>query len=227
MKRHRHQEFIRFLNAVDPNVPAKKAVHAIIDNYAAHKHPRVIEWLDRHPRFAFLFTPTSASWFNAVEGFFAKVTSNDSNAAYSDPSRYSKPPSTAPSPTPTKIRSPLPGRKITTKSSPPSNEGTKRQIRSTKTESAYQRSPAITIAGPAGLCGRRKAPLSPTHERGCPRSWEIPVVRISPTQCPLPRSGQRCLSAGMGAKWPEADRLLLCGQRAEADIHLDTRVVSL
>jgi transposase len=74
MKRHRHQEFIRFLNAVDANVPANKAVHAIIDNYAAHKHPKVMEWLDRHPRFAFHFTPTSASWLNAVEGFFAKLT---------------------------------------------------------------------------------------------------------------------------------------------------------
>ena len=74
MKRHRHQEFIRFLNAVDANVPAKKAVHAIIDNYAAHKHPKVMEWLDRHPRFVFHFTPTSASWLNAVEGFFAKLT---------------------------------------------------------------------------------------------------------------------------------------------------------
>jgi transposase len=74
MKRHRHQEFIRFLNAVDANVPAKKPVHVIIDNYAAHKHPKVMEWLDRHPRFTFHFTPTSASWLNAVEGFFAKLT---------------------------------------------------------------------------------------------------------------------------------------------------------
>jgi len=74
MKRHRHQEFIRFLNAVDANVPTKKAIHVIIDNYAAHKHPKVIEWLDRHPRFVFHFTPTSASWLNAVEGFFAKLT---------------------------------------------------------------------------------------------------------------------------------------------------------
>jgi transposase len=74
MKRHRHQEFIRFLNAVDANVPAKKAVHVIIDNYAAHKHPKVLEWLDRHPRFTFHFTPTSTSWLNAVEGFFAKLS---------------------------------------------------------------------------------------------------------------------------------------------------------
>jgi transposase len=74
MKRHRHQEFIRFLNAIDARVPAKKTVHVIVDNDAAHKHPNVSAWLERHPRFVFHFTPTSASWLNAVEGFFAKLT---------------------------------------------------------------------------------------------------------------------------------------------------------
>lgn len=73
MQRHRHQEFIRFLNAIDAQVPAKKSVHVILDNYAAHKHPKVRQWLDRHPRFTFHFTPTSCSWLNAVEGFFAKL----------------------------------------------------------------------------------------------------------------------------------------------------------
>ncbi len=74
MQRHRHQEFIRFLNAVEAEVPAGKPVHAIVDNDAVHKHPKVIAWLDRHPRWTFHFTPTSASWLNAVEGFFAKLT---------------------------------------------------------------------------------------------------------------------------------------------------------
>src|SRR5471032_2210182 len=74
MKRHRHQEFIRFLNAIEANVPAKKAVHVIVDNYAAHKHPKVMAWLARHPRFVLHFTPTSASWLNAVEGLFAKLS---------------------------------------------------------------------------------------------------------------------------------------------------------
>ena len=74
MQRHRHQEFIRFLNAVEAAVPAGKLVHAIMDNYAAHKHPKVRAWLARHPRWTFHFTPTSASWLNAVEGFFAKLT---------------------------------------------------------------------------------------------------------------------------------------------------------
>jgi transposase len=74
MQRHRHQEFIRFLNAVEKTVPATKAMHVILDNYAAHKHPKVIAWLTRHPRVTFHFTPTSASWLNAVEGFFAALT---------------------------------------------------------------------------------------------------------------------------------------------------------
>ena len=74
MQRHRHQEFIRFLNAIEREVPGGKLIHVILDNYAAHKHPKVIEWLARHPRFTFHFTPTSASWVNAVEGFFAKLT---------------------------------------------------------------------------------------------------------------------------------------------------------
>ncbi|MER8928891.1 IS630 family transposase [Mesorhizobium sp. M0522] len=74
MQRHRHQEFIRFLNAIEAYVPASKAVHVVLDNYAAHKHPKVRAWLDRHQRFAFHFTPTSCSWLNAVEGFFAKLS---------------------------------------------------------------------------------------------------------------------------------------------------------
>jgi len=74
MQRHRHQEFIRFLNATEAAVPKGKAIHAIVDNYATHKHPKVKEWLARHPRWSFHFTPTSASWLNAVEGFFAKLT---------------------------------------------------------------------------------------------------------------------------------------------------------
>ena len=73
MQRHRHQEFIRFLNAIETQVPAGKLVHVVLDNYATHKHPKVMAWLERHPRFTLHFTPTSASWLNAVEGFFAKL----------------------------------------------------------------------------------------------------------------------------------------------------------
>ena len=74
MQRHRHLEFIRFLNAVERQVAAGKPIHVVLDNYATHKHPKVLAWLSRHPRWTFHFTPTSASWLNAVECFFAKLT---------------------------------------------------------------------------------------------------------------------------------------------------------
>ncbi|MEM9263560.1 MAG: IS630 family transposase [Pseudomonadota bacterium] len=73
MQRHRHQEFIRFLNEIERSVPKDKTVHVILDNYAAHKHEKVRAWLARHPRWTFHFIPTSSSWLNAVEGFFAKL----------------------------------------------------------------------------------------------------------------------------------------------------------
>jgi transposase len=71
--RHRHQEFIRFLNELEREIPVGKTVHVILDNYAAHKHAKVRAWLARHPRWAFHFTPTSCSWLNVVEGLFAKL----------------------------------------------------------------------------------------------------------------------------------------------------------
>jgi transposase len=74
MQRHRHQEFLRFLNAVEAAVPAGKLIHAILDDYGTHKHPKVLRWLARHPRWTFHFTPTSASWLDAVEGLFAELT---------------------------------------------------------------------------------------------------------------------------------------------------------
>ena len=74
MQQHRHQEFIRFLNTVERAVPPGKGLHAIVDNYGTHKHPKVQAWRKRHPRWQFHFTPTSASWLNAVEGFFSALT---------------------------------------------------------------------------------------------------------------------------------------------------------
>ena len=74
MQRHRHIEFIRFLNAVERAVAADKPIHVVLDNYATHKHPKVLAWLTRHPRWTFHFTPTSASWLNAIENFFSKMT---------------------------------------------------------------------------------------------------------------------------------------------------------
>jgi transposase len=74
MQRHRHSEFIRLLNTVERQVPAGKLIHAVLDDNATHKHPKVLAWLSRHPRWIFHFTPTSASWLNAVENFFSKMT---------------------------------------------------------------------------------------------------------------------------------------------------------
>jgi transposase len=74
MARHRHREFLHFLKLIDQQTPLGLDLHLIVDNYATHKTPAVERWLKRHPRFHFHFTPTSASWLNMVERFFAEIT---------------------------------------------------------------------------------------------------------------------------------------------------------
>ena len=74
MPRHRHQEFIRFLQLIDVKTPADLALHLIVDNYGTHKHQRVQTWLKRHPRFHLHFIPTSSSWLNMVERWFRDIT---------------------------------------------------------------------------------------------------------------------------------------------------------
>jgi len=73
-RRHRHQEYLRFLRDIDTQVPAGFAVHLIVDNYATHKHPAVLRWLAAHPRFQLHYTPTYASWLNQVEIWFSIIT---------------------------------------------------------------------------------------------------------------------------------------------------------
>ncbi len=73
MKRHRHQEWIKFLKMIDEQTPAEFDLHVIVDNYATHKHEKVKRWLKRHPRFHMHFIPTSSSWLNVVEGFFRNL----------------------------------------------------------------------------------------------------------------------------------------------------------
>jgi len=73
-RRHRSQEFLAFLRTIDANVPAKLDVHLILDNYGTHKTPSVKAWFARHPRFHLHFTPTSGSWLNLVERFFATLS---------------------------------------------------------------------------------------------------------------------------------------------------------
>jgi transposase len=74
MPRHRHQEFIRFLNKIDAETPSNLDLHLIVDNYATHKHPRVKSWMRRHPRVHIHFIPTSSSWLNLVERWFREIT---------------------------------------------------------------------------------------------------------------------------------------------------------
>ena len=73
-RRHRHQEFLRFLNDIDANLPSRFEVHLVMDNYGTHKVRKVKVWLTRHPRYHVHFTPTSGSWLNLVERLFAEVT---------------------------------------------------------------------------------------------------------------------------------------------------------
>jgi transposase len=73
-RRHRAAEFKKFLAQLDRQVPAEHDVHLILDNYATHKTPEIRRWLARHPRFHLHFTPTSSSWLNLVERFFAELT---------------------------------------------------------------------------------------------------------------------------------------------------------
>ena len=74
MPRHRHREFLRFLKLIDQQIAEGLDLHLIVDNYATHKTPAVKRWLKAHPRFHLHFTPTSASWLNMVERFFAEIT---------------------------------------------------------------------------------------------------------------------------------------------------------
>jgi transposase len=75
-RRHRQQEFVRFLEEIDATIPQEAGVtiHLILDNDGTHKTPRVKRWLQRNPRYVVPFTPTSASWLNQVERFFAEIT---------------------------------------------------------------------------------------------------------------------------------------------------------
>jgi transposase len=73
-RRHRHQEFLRFLKLIDTAVPQDLDLHLVLDNYATHKTPEIQKWLLKHPRFCLHFTPTSSSWLNLVERWFAELT---------------------------------------------------------------------------------------------------------------------------------------------------------
>ena len=73
-KRHRHQEFLKFMKLIDQQTPPELDLHLIVDNYATHKHAKVQSWLQRHPRFHLHFIPTSSSWLNLIERWFREIT---------------------------------------------------------------------------------------------------------------------------------------------------------
>jgi transposase len=74
MQQHRHQEWLKFLKQIDGQMAQDKELHLVVDNYATHKHPRVLTWLKKHPRFHIHFTPTSSSWLNLIERWFRDLT---------------------------------------------------------------------------------------------------------------------------------------------------------
>ena len=73
-KRHRHQEFLSFLRRIDREFPGNQALHLVMDNYGTHAHAEVRTWLGKHPRFAIHYVPTSCSWLNLIERWFAELT---------------------------------------------------------------------------------------------------------------------------------------------------------
>ena len=204
MARHRHQEFIRFLNAIEAAVPDGKHVHVILDNYAAHKHPKVRRWLDRHPRLTFHFVPTSCSWLNAVEGFFAKLFEAPAQARRlplhrRPPGRHQPLRRRAQH----RTRSPSSGPPIRTRSSPPSNEGTKRWIRSTSYSGIPADRGAVTP-----LRGRSSAPRGYIAKGGqfVPRPWCRHRRATARRGCaPYARAASQRSEAARPAKLPQKD----------------------
>lgn len=81
MKRHRHQEWIKFLKKIDASTDPALDLHLVADNYATQKHAKVKRWLAKHPRFHMHFTPTSSSWLNLVERWFREITQKLCGAA--------------------------------------------------------------------------------------------------------------------------------------------------
>src|SRR2546427_3886572 len=74
LPRHRHGEFLKFLERIDDSIPRRREIHLILDNYGTHTHAKVQQWFAEHPRYHLHFTPTSASWLNLVERWFADIT---------------------------------------------------------------------------------------------------------------------------------------------------------
>jgi transposase len=114
-KRHRAVEFLKFLKEIDDQVPEGLDVHIVMDNYATHKTPKIKAWLARRPHYHVHFTPTSASWINQVERWFAELTRKQISEAFTLPSGSSRPTSVPSSTGTTKTRSLLNGPSLLTR----------------------------------------------------------------------------------------------------------------
>ena len=219
MARHRHQEFIRFLNKINHETAAERELHLIVDNYATHKHPKVRAWLERHPRFLFHFTPTSASWLNAVEGFFAKLTRQrlkrgvfkgivDLQAAIN---RYL--------PKPTKTLSPSPGPPTPTPSSKKSGVGNKRWLTRLLASARRRSRRAVTSSIPSRsnstVWSRRCtacSPIAAALHRALSRRASL-CVRVTIDDHPQcdqdERGNSRLIDISIYEAWNERSRLAL------------------
>jgi transposase len=105
-KRHRAVEFLKFLKEIDAQVPESLDVHIVMDNYATHKTPKIKAWLARRPHYHVHFTPTSASWINQVERWFADSPESRSSEVFTPPSGSSRPTSVPSSTCTTETQSP-------------------------------------------------------------------------------------------------------------------------
>jgi transposase len=117
-KRHRAAEFLNFLKESDAQVPKWLDIHIVMGNYATHKTPKIRAWLARRPHYHVHFTPTSASWINQVERWFAELTRKRLRRGFIPPSGNSKPTSALLSIGTTKIPGPSNGPNLPTKSWP-------------------------------------------------------------------------------------------------------------
>jgi hypothetical protein len=121
MPRRRAAEFRRFLDTVEARVPAKLGIHVVVDNAAGHKAKLIRNWFAKRPRWHVDYTPTSASWINQVERFFALLNDGASGEARTAPPPNSRPPSLLKSTPTTPSRSRSAGPRAPTTSSPPSS----------------------------------------------------------------------------------------------------------
>jgi transposase len=117
MSQHRHQEFLKFLKAIDRNTPKQLDIHCIADNYATHKKQEVKDWLTKHPRFRFHFIPTSSSWLTLWSAGSRRLPQSVSAAALSQACRNSNAPSTTTSSTTMLTRNLSSGQNLRTTSS--------------------------------------------------------------------------------------------------------------